>query len=51
MANDTAPKSGRGSQQNRLSMSPLEIRRSSADPTDVDKTPLTLLHTLATGCR
>jgi hypothetical protein len=28
--NDTAPKSGRGSEQDRLSQSPLEIRRGSA---------------------
>lgn len=42
MTKDSAPKSGRGSEQDRLSMSPLEIRRNSADPSDVDETPLTL---------
>lgn len=35
MAKDTAPKSGRGSESDRLSQSPLEIRRGSADPTDI----------------
>lgn len=30
------PKSGRGSESDRLSQSPLEIRRGGADPTDVD---------------
>jgi hypothetical protein len=39
---DSAPKSGKGSEQDRLSPSPLEIRRNSADPTDVNDTPLTL---------
>ena len=37
-----AKQSGRGSDTDRLSQSPLEIRRNSADPTDVDDTPLTL---------
>jgi hypothetical protein len=41
MANDT-PKSGKGSDAARLSQSPLSLRRSNADPTDVDDTPLTL---------
>jgi hypothetical protein len=35
-------KSGGGSNQDRLSMSPLEIRRGSADTTDVDDAPPTL---------
>jgi len=36
MANDKIPKSGLGSEADRVSgMSPLEIRRGSADPTDV----------------
>lgn len=38
----SAPKSGRGSEQDRLSQSPLEIRRNSAEPTDVDDSPLNL---------
>jgi hypothetical protein len=40
--NDSTPKSGRGSEQDRLSQSPLEIRRGSADPTDVNDAPLNL---------
>jgi hypothetical protein len=39
---DKAPQSGRGSEQDRLSQSPLEIRRGSADPTDVTTKPLNL---------
>lgn len=42
LAGDTAPKSGRGSEQDRVSQSPLEIRRGSADPVDVDEMPVTL---------
>jgi hypothetical protein len=42
MASKDTPKSGGGSDASRLSQSPLEIRRGSADPTDVDDTPVTL---------
>jgi hypothetical protein len=35
MANDTEAKSGRGSDSDRLSQSPLSIRRGGADPTDI----------------
>jgi len=35
LENDTAPKSGRGSEADRLSQSPLSIRRGDADPTDI----------------
>jgi hypothetical protein len=36
------PQSGKGTNADRGSKSPLEIRRSSADPTDVDDSPLNL---------
>ena len=43
MANESdTPTSGGGASHDQLSMSPLEIRRSSADPTDVDDSPLNL---------
>jgi hypothetical protein len=41
MAKD-APKSGAGSNADRISQSPLSIRRGGADPTEVDDSPLNL---------
>jgi hypothetical protein len=35
MAKDAAPKSGRGSDSDRLSQSPLSIRRGDADPVNI----------------
>jgi hypothetical protein len=35
LGNDTAPKSGGGSESDRLSMSPQAIRNNDADPTDI----------------
>jgi hypothetical protein len=37
---DTAPKSGGGSDSDRLSDSPLAIRRGDADPSDIDPSPV-----------
>jgi hypothetical protein len=37
---DTAPKSGKGTDADRLSMSPQSIRRGGADYTDVDPSPV-----------
>jgi hypothetical protein len=39
---DSAPKSGSGSNEARLSESPLTLRRGGADPTDVNDAPLNL---------
>jgi hypothetical protein len=37
---DTAPESGKGSDADRLSMSPQSIRRGGGDPTDIDPSPV-----------
>jgi hypothetical protein len=39
---DSYPKSGKGSDEARLSQSPLSLRRGGADPTDVNDAPLNL---------
>jgi hypothetical protein len=39
---DNVPQRGKGSDEARLSQSPLSIRRGGADPTDVDDSPLNL---------
>jgi hypothetical protein len=39
---DSYPESGKGSDADRLSQSPLSLRRGGADPTDIDDTPVTL---------
>lgn len=39
---DTAPESGTGSDADRLSMSPLSLRRGGADPVDINPEPLNL---------
>jgi hypothetical protein len=39
---DSIPQSGKGTNADRGSKSPLEIRRGSADPTDVDDSKLNL---------
>jgi hypothetical protein len=51
MASKDIPKSGKGTHADRESKSPLEIRRGSADPTDVDDTPVTLGSASATTTR
>jgi hypothetical protein len=38
--NDAAPKSGQGSESDRLSQSPQSIRRGGAEYTDVDSSPV-----------
>ena len=40
MTSKGVPKSGKGTEQDRLSMSPQSIRRGGADPTDVDPSPV-----------
>jgi hypothetical protein len=40
MAKSDTPKSGGGSNADRLSQSPQSIRRGDADPTDVDPSPV-----------
>jgi hypothetical protein len=40
LTSDVAPESGSGSDADRLSMSPLSIRRGGADPDNVDEDPV-----------
>jgi hypothetical protein len=39
---DSYPESGKGSDADRLSQSPLSLRRGGADPTDINDAPLNL---------
>ena len=41
LGKDTAPKSGRGTDQDRLSDSPQSLRRGNEDPVDIHDSPVT----------